>query len=401
MEGEDSLSTETHGFDFRAIFLEECTNNEGYFDKEDDIRRRIYILLSNSTNLSLKCVTLIKKFISYVDKIIITMERDPLDLISILISKPEIITAEYKCTNLTPVLFTKQRPTLFTELVLEANCNKKTNIKSKVTVIAYEEIENKKIGLQHIMYTTQPGSISDSSSSADLLEDDDSNSNQSLTRKRKRRRCQKAGDFELRGHVNNCQFNNTVKCQVDILILVGDRSYCETLAKHLGLIWFEGLLKGEEDIERRLQNYDNKIYRLAHTEIIKKMMNGYSSICITTSASAWNFISACTKGIIYTKNKSNLYDELETSANYCVFVEDNIVAYVDAISKIVQKSLLCNILVEVNYQVDEKAYTKIKLPITVLIPFYIVKYFSQSFMVTHGTWANSKILDIFERRDIV
>ncbi|CAH1385075.1 unnamed protein product [Tenebrio molitor] len=193
MEGEDSLSTETHGFDFRAIFLEECTNNEGYFDKEDDIRRRIYILLSNSTNLSLKCVTLIKKFISYVDKIIITMEKDPLDLISILISKPEIITAEYKCTNLTPVLFTKQRPTLFTELVLEANCNKKTNIKSKVTVIAYEEIENKKIGLQHIMYTTQPGSISDSSSSADLLEDDDSNSNQSLTRKRKRRTCQKAG----------------------------------------------------------------------------------------------------------------------------------------------------------------------------------------------------------------
>ncbi|EFA13340.1 hypothetical protein TcasGA2_TC001472 [Tribolium castaneum] len=329
------------------------------------------------------------------------MERDPLDLISILISKPEIITAEYKCTNLTPVLFTKQRPTLFTELVLEANCNKKTNIKSKVTVIAYEEIENKKIGSQHIMYTTQPGSISDSSSSADLLEDDDSNSNQSLTRKRKRRTCQKAGDFELLGHEDNCQFNNTVKCQVEILILVGDRSYCETLAKHLGLIWLEGLLKGEEAIERRLQNYDNKIYRLAHTEIIKKMMNGYSSICITTSTSAWKYISACTKGIIYTKNKSNLYKQLQTSANYCVFVEDNIVAYVDAISKIVQKSLLCNILVEANYQVDEKAYTKIKLPITVLIPLYIVKYFSQSFMVTHGTWANSKILDIFERRDIV
>jgi hypothetical protein len=242
------------------------------------------------------------------------------------------------------------------------------------------------------MYTTQPGSISDS------LEDDNSNSNSSLTRKRKRKTCQKAGDFELVGHEDNCQFNNTVKCQVEILILVGYRSYCETLAKHLGLIWFEGLLKGEEDIERRLQNYDNKIYRLAHTEVIKKMMNGYSSICITTSTSAWKYIPACTKGIIYTKNKSNLYESFQKSANYSVFVEDNILAYVDAVSKIVQKSLFCNILVEVNYQVDDKAYTKIHLPITVLIPFYIVKYFSQSFIVTHGTWTNSNILDIFESR---
>ncbi|KYB24570.1 hypothetical protein TcasGA2_TC031665 [Tribolium castaneum] len=169
------------------------------------------------------------------------MERDPLDLISILMSKSEKITEEYKCTNLSPVLFKKQCPTLFKELVLEANCSKKTNIKSKVTVTAYEEIKNKNIGKQHIMYTTQPGSISDSSSSADLEDDDDSNCNSSLTRKRKRKTCQKAGDFELVGHEDNCQFNNTVKCQVEILILVGDRSYCETLAKHLGLIWFEGL----------------------------------------------------------------------------------------------------------------------------------------------------------------
>ncbi|XP_044259054.1 uncharacterized protein LOC123007702 [Tribolium madens] len=226
MEGEDSLSTDIHGFDVRAIFHDECTKNKKYFYKEDDIRRRIYLLLSNSTNLSVICVKLIKEFISYVDKIIITMERDPLDLMSILI-----------------------------KLVLEANCNKKT----KVTAIAYEEIENKSIGKQHIMYTTQLGSISDSSSSDDLLEDDDYSSNASLTRKRKRKTCQKAGEFDLGGHENNCHFDNTVKCQVEILILVGNISYCETLAKHLGLIWFEGLLKGEEDIDRRLQNYENKI----------------------------------------------------------------------------------------------------------------------------------------------
>jgi hypothetical protein len=160
------------------------------------------------------------------------------------------------------------------------------------------------------------------------------------------------------------------------------RRSCKTLAKHLGLIWFEGLLEGEEHIESRLLRQETKIYRLSHKEIIKKMMKGYSSICVNALESAWRFTSANVKGVVFTENSKFNSMSFKEEVNYCLLIDDNILRHIDAVSKIIQEYLLCNVSVGVNYEVPEKAYTKINLPITVFIPLYIVKYFAQSFVAT-------------------
>ncbi|CAH1366920.1 unnamed protein product [Tenebrio molitor] len=385
---------DTHRFDFRAIFEDECETNKKIFITQDDVRKDLYISFSNTKNVSLKCSTLVNRLISYADKIIITSKQIELDLLSILMNGAERITDEYEYEELTPMVYTELRQPLFTELHLAANFNRYSN----KTAIAYAETENKSIGKQHIMYTTNPGSISDSSSSGDLLENDDSESNSSFAGNKKRKTCQKAGNFDLSGHIRNSHFNDDVKCHVEIFILVENEGYCKTLAKHLGLIWFEDLLEGEEHIERRLLRHENKIYRLAHTETIKKMMKGYSSICITASESAWQLSSANVKGVIYTENSKFDTKSFEEEVNYCILVDNNILCFVDAISKIIQKYLLCNVSVKVNYEMPEKAYTKIHLPITVFIPLYIVRYFSQSFLVTRERCPNPNVVDIFQSK---
>jgi hypothetical protein len=77
--------------------------------------------------------------------------------------------------------------------------------------------------------------------------------------------------------LSNSHFDSQVKCQVEMFILVRKEAYCEALAKYLGLIWFESLLKGEENIQWRLARNESKMYRLVRTGIIKKMMNAASA----------------------------------------------------------------------------------------------------------------------------
>ncbi|CAH1368042.1 unnamed protein product [Tenebrio molitor] len=192
----------------------------------------------------------------------------------------------------------------------------------------------------------------------------------------------------------NSRFNNDVKCHVEILILIENKAQCKTLAKHLGLIFFEDLLEGEAQIERRLLRAENKIYRLAHTEIIKKMMKRYSSIYVTALESVWRYSSANVKGVIYTTNSKFHIESFEEVVNYCILVENDILCYIDAFSKIMQKYLLCNVSVGIKYELPEKPCTKIYLPITVFIPLYIVKYFF--FIVTRKHCQNSEVVDIFQ-----
>lgn len=110
------------------------------------------------------------------------------------------------------------------------------------------------------------------------------------------------------------------------MTLVGNGAYCETLAKHLELIWFESLLEGEEHTERRFGRNQLEIYKLAHTRIIKKMMNSYSSIIFITTLieSAWLLTAAHVKGITYRKDNENVLQLLHDRVSYCVLVEDKI-----------------------------------------------------------------------------
>jgi hypothetical protein len=243
--------------------------------------------------------------------------------------------------------------------------------------------------------TTKPGTMTDSSSVDGQLENDDSEGCSSCYSYKKRKTSQKTGNFELlSGHMLNSHFNNDVKCHLEIFILVENKAHCKTLAKHLGLIWFEGLLEGEEHIESRLLRQETKMYKLAHTEIIKKMMKGYSCICVTALESAWRFTSANVKGVVFTENSKFNSISFKEEVNYCLLIDDNILRHIDAVSKIIQEYLLCNV------EVPEKACTKINLPITVFIPLYIVKYFAQSFVATRKHCQNSKVVDIFQSKPI-
>nr|XP_008194149.2 PREDICTED: uncharacterized protein LOC103313210 [Tribolium castaneum] len=387
----DLSNTDLHRLDLSEIFEDElfATNKN---ITEDDVRKNIYIYFSNTTHLSSKCCKLLDSLISCANKTIIRREKIELNLLSLLLNGAEAITVSYQYKELTPIKITDLRQPLFTEIQLRTNFNKTL----KKTPTAYStETRNHRIGKQHVIYTTRPGSMSASSSSEDILENDDSESGSCDSRSKKRKTCQKAGDFELTlGHLKNSHFDNDLKCHVEILILVENTKQCKTLAKHLGLIFFEDLLEGEAKIELRLLEADNKIYRLAHTEIIKKMMNGYSGICVTALQSVWQFCSANVKGVIYRADSTFDVDIFE-DANYCMLVEDDILCYLDAFSKIMQKYLLCNVSVGINYELHEKACTKIYLPITVFIPLYIVKYFAQSFLVTRTDCPNSNVLDIF------
>ncbi|CAH1377652.1 unnamed protein product [Tenebrio molitor] len=102
------------------------------------------------------------------------------------------------------------------------------------------------------------------------------------------------------------------------------------------------------------------------------MMKGYSSICVNALESAWRFTSANVKGVVFTENSKFNSMSFKEEVNYCLLIDDNILRHIDAVSKIIQEYLL------LNYEVPEKAYTKINLPITVFIPLYI----AQSFVAT-------------------
>lgn len=65
-------------------------------------------------------------------------------------------------------------------------------------------------------------------------------------------------------------------------------------------------------------------------------MNGYSGICVTALQSVWQFCSANVKGVIYTADSTSDVDIFE-DANYCMLVEDDILCYLDAFCKIMQK----------------------------------------------------------------
>ncbi|RZC36059.1 uncharacterized protein BDFB_012575, partial [Asbolus verrucosus] len=376
-----------HRFNLSEIFKDELfENNKNII--EDDVRKNIYIYFSNATHLSLKCSKLLNSLISCANKTIIRSEKIELNLLSVLLNGAEAITDSYQYKELTPIKITKLRQPLFTEIQLNTNFNK--NLKKTPT--AYTEIENQCIGKQHLIYTTEPGSMSNSSSAEDVLENDDSESSSYGSSSKKKRTCQRAGDFELlSGHMLDSHFNNDIKCH----ILVENKAQCKTLAKHLGFIFFEDLLEGEAKIERRLLRADDKIYKSAHTEIIKKMMKGYSSIYVTALESAWRYSSANVKGVIYTAN-SKFDIHSFNDVNYCILVQNDILYYIDAFSKIMQKYLLCNVSVGINYELHEKACTKIYLPIFVFIPLYIVKYFAQSFLVTRIDCPNPNVLDIFQ-----
>jgi hypothetical protein len=112
-----------------------------------------------------------------------------------------------------------------------------------------------------------------------------------------------------------------VKCQVEMLILVRKEAYCEALAKCLGLIWFESLLEGEENIQWRLARNESKMYRLLRTGIIKKMVNAASAS--PHQNQHWQLTPASAKGIIYIKDDENELHCLQGQANYCVLVENN------------------------------------------------------------------------------
>jgi hypothetical protein len=71
----NSSKTDTHRFDFRAIFEDECETNKKIFITQDDVRKDLYISFSNTKNVSLKCSTLVNRLISYADKIIITSKQ--------------------------------------------------------------------------------------------------------------------------------------------------------------------------------------------------------------------------------------------------------------------------------------------------------------------------------------
>ena len=147
--------------------------------------------------------------------------------------------------------------------------------------------------------------------------------------------------------------------QVDILILCRRDSHelCKKLAKYLGLIFLEDVVREiekenpkakkikYEDLLNLLSVSNSKVYRPLQERISRKIMFGYNSVCITCNPCLYRHIFSNVKAIIIddSSDKSTFVDLYEHS-NFIVHIENNVFQYISALSEIL------NIGVKIHHQ---------------------------------------------------
>lgn len=269
------------------------------------------------------------------------------------------------------------------------------------------------LGCQHLYIHDRMLDTSTASSTDSMLDTIEKSSSPSKRRRRYARTsddpiinelktCQKAKlakcNNELARHKYNSSTWDPKKCvQVDLLIFINNHQMCWDISCFLGLIHIESIVEEANinaDIEEVLQlctvNAESKIYRLIQSHINVKLLSGFNNICLTANYHIFKNVTANSKCLIFNEADYERYSDLPTRASFIINVETKatIFNYISAITEIVStilcvksdlKTIICLSKEDEDEEGNDK-YHEVDLPISAVIPFHILKFFSQVLM---------------------
>uniref|UniRef100_A0A1Y1M158 Uncharacterized protein n=1 Tax=Photinus pyralis TaxID=7054 RepID=A0A1Y1M158_PHOPY len=358
------------------------------FTSEPKLRKDLYLVMSNTgtRNIKQRCRDLHKQFVEYTINKVIPIDGMIKDLLHLVMINGGLRPWQPTYKKLDCELnYLIDRVVLCPELKLEGIDKDKYRSVANVT---------RSVGVQHVVLSSVPD-LSDGSVSESLESSDSGDKLETEPKKKLRKVVQEAKNINVDSHISNFRRDPLILCQVDILILI-TLSNAAYVAKHLGLIYLEDVLDDVQNVTEYLLNTNAKCYKLAQTRITEKLMNGFSNIVVTSNISAWKNIRANVRAILTEENMLDVIyrKEMNEASDYVVLV-DSFLSCVEAIGGIVSKALHFPVTTPVKYEVDGKKFATINVPITAIVPLYIIRYLTQYYMAsnTAAELSLSKLLD--------
>lgn len=341
------------------------------FPREQHLRRSVYIMFANANNLEELYTDVLGRFEEYIRTNLLQERYDEDILQTFLKSKKYAPTTSIMKEHDNNVnVEIHSRPLLPT-----------INIAPSLKISGQIHTKMNAIGYQHLYILAEMRGSSESCNT----DSSDSGSGDCVPLRKKLKTCQKAIEVNCKSmlgpHIKNTTQLTGTTVEVDLLIFMGEE-FSAQLCNYLGLIYVESLLKeAEEDTDSviyRLNYKTAKLYRLIQSYINKYLINGYNNICIVNNISLWENFNANVRAVISTNSKDiNFVEAVKISNIYVNLGENNIslLDYVESVALIINKALSFGSHVVAKYACEKNCYRNVRLPLTSIIPLYILRYF--------------------------
>lgn len=185
---------------------------------------------------------------------------------------------------------------------------------------------------------------------------------------------------------NNSEFVGN-QAYANVLIFIKDYEICQRLANYLGFICVENaILQGNinaninEVLQIRTANKNAYLWRLIQSYINIELMFGCSNICLTSNCNIFTTVNAQSKCIILKKSDEMCRFHLLEYANFVVNINngENHLIYISAIAEML--NMILNVeasIPAILYETNSKNYCNVNVPLSSLVPLYILEFFSQ------------------------